>query len=477
MTKNMRCIALCAAFVVALTSQTALAKKVKLPDLPDKLGKDGLVIMQVGPHHKWHNAEVRIKKSKKGNAHDGFFVRKLKPGKYTLESVKRISGFSSTITHNVTHFAIMPINREFEIHAGKVTHLGLQYLLEDPKNDKSDEAGEFIAMAFENTGSEHAFLTEYYPELAANVTADDVVTDPHDYVNDKLPMARRILIQLSIAEVLQRRKNGIESDGLRNRAAVDISESNYVVGDLGLVARVGSDKNLEYLESHTVDRIAQIRFSGKNPWFYSRTGNLYKLNGSELVRVDNKPADFLVTGGAMLNDDGLVLSDRRFHFLVSQDQGASWTESDTVGLANKQFVYSKFSAGSDSVFAIANDRAYLMKKTAVAKIDRNSGQVSEMKLPKKLAKHVAKIFETQAGMFALTNQFGEKSLLYHKATGSDEWVKNEIVNYNGCKVSFANDTGKDIFAHCGPTRKELALVSGDYGKSWYRRQAASTTDN
>ena len=69
-------------------AQSALADKIKPPKLPDTLGNDGLVFMQLGPQ-AWEDAVVKLSNGKRAAAVDGYFVFKLAPGKYRVNNVKR----------------------------------------------------------------------------------------------------------------------------------------------------------------------------------------------------------------------------------------------------------------------------------------------------------------------------------------------------------------------------------------------------
>ncbi len=461
-------IALVAVIAVSL-SPTVVAEKVKLKPLPDKLGNDGLVIMQIAPYAKWRDAEVRFSDGSKGRAYDGFFVRKLRPGKYTIESVKRASGYSSDVVSQTTYYSILRVDREFEVQAGKVTHLGLQYLLENPENDGRTEGGEFFALAFDNKGSEHAFLSEYYPRLADNLSPNDVIADPHDYDNDKLPMIREVVVQLALADAVKARKNGSAIEGLRGSNAIEITESTYIVGDLGLIARAGTDGKPQYFALDSVDRVAQVQGSRDNPWFYTRAGDLYRLAGDDIEKVTTKPRSFLPSNGVMLSDNAIALSDRQFSFLISIDNGQSWKQSDVMAMKARQSVDTRFNVGIDNVFAIVDDRAVILGSSGVAAIDKATGVVSEFELPKSIAKNVHTLLETRAGMFAATLNPNWSARLYHRPVGSDEWEKNRIAKTWYCKVGTADASGEELTAECHGTK----MISRDYGKTWQLAQTAS----
>lgn len=448
-------------------SLPAFAEKLRLERLPDQLGDKGLLVAQIGPE-KWQDAEAELSDGTKHRLHRGFLVAALEPGRYTLSRVTRQAGIDYGLTTQTTRFSSLNLDREFEVVPGKVAHLGLTYLLEEPGKAAEGEGKQFIILSFENTGPEMRHLREFYPTLANTLEPGDVVTQPADYSNDKIQKIRELLYQLYAKEAARLAALGNEILGMGVSAPIEFTKSGLVVGDLGFLARKGSDGKLRLVVNDSLDRLSPLEFHAEDPWFHSREGDLYRIRDGAVVRVDSLPEDFYVTAGARLSETGILLSDRRFRFLVSGDGGTTWSRTDTLAASADQTLRVDFSAGDERVFAIGNDSSYFFKKPSAAIIDRASGEVREFDVPKKIKKGMRAVFETEAGLYVQTENAGSQpTTLYLRRHGTDKWVKNEVLNYFGCRVSFPDRTGKTISAFCGPNQN-VPLISVDFGETWQR---------
>ena len=457
--------------LVAATLACAVvsAEKLKLNKLPNQLDKKGLVIMQIGPS-QWDGAEIKLSNGKKSKIQAGFLVESLTPGQYSVESVTGLSGFNYGVISHTTTYSTLTIGRDFEVLPGSITNLGLLYVLEQ-SDHKNTEDKEVFALSFDNKGAVSQYLQQYYPTLSANISADDIILAPHTYSNDKLPEIRNILYRLYAESAYRLYKAGNEFLGMLIASPVQLTESGYAVGDLGLIAQPNDDGKLNILANDSVARLSQVKYSEAAPWFFSQSGDLYRMDGARLVPVQSKPDDFHVASAAMLSDTAIALADRRFNFLVSMDVGQTWQQSDHLSLPDNQSLSIDFAAGADRIYAMGRDSAWLMKKPAAAILDRSTGEVSDFELPKKIKKHMKAIFETEAGLYVQTEKAGSTPTTLHLLrTGSDKWEKSEVMRYFGCRVAFPNQSGRDITALCGP-RKDVLVYSRDYGQTWERGQA------
>lgn len=461
------CFRLSVAFFLVfglMLSGTASAEKLKLRKLPDNLGKNGLVTMQIGPHTTWRSAKLEFASGKMYEAHDGFFVAKLRPGTYTIHTIRAKAGWDSVKTAEV--YDIVTVDRRFTVEAGKVTHLGLQYFLADPKNGRGNEERRYMTLAFKSQGPERAYLKEYYPALAATLSPDDVVLAAHEYADEKLQAVREILITYYAKGAYDALKSGRSVSGMRSSLPVEITASNFIIGDLGLVARAGSNGKFEYLETGTVSRIGQLEFPGDAPWFFSRTGTVYNWQGETLAPVSTLPDDFLPNNGALLGSGEAVLTDRRFRLLTSTNSGKSWSVYDELSLPENQSVSTSFSSGVNNVFAMATDPAYFFKKSATVTIDRKSALISELVLPKKVRNGIQGIYETDAGLFVHSQVRLDPTKLHFLRSGAREWVSNTVSTYFGCTISFPTRQGTEVRALCGTSQYPAYLSSKDFGASW-----------
>ena len=453
----------CIFLLTSLTlSTTASAGKIKLRKLPDRLDKHGLVVMQLGPHALWQSAELEFVNGKDFRAHEGFFVAALAPGTYTIESVQTQAGWDSLKSAYVLD--ILDLGRKFEIQAGKVTHLGMTYFLADPKNGYGNEKRRYVPLVFKASGSERSYLQEYYPKLAASIDPSDVILSPYEYSDAKLSSVRELLVSLYAKRAYEAMQSDYGLRGMQSSKPIEITKSNFVIGDLGIVARVGSNGQFEYLETGTVSRIAELEFASATPWFYSRTGMIYGWDKDQVSPVTSLPRDFLATNGAMIDDKKVVLTDRRFNILTTSDSGQSWSRYNKQSSRENQSVSSQFTLGASRLFVMADSTA--------AVVDRESTNVSELVLPKKIRKGIQGVYETDAGLFVHSQVGLKPTKLHFLADGADEWISNTTENYFGCSIHFPDTHGPDVRAICGNSKYPTYLRSQDYGKTWHRYQPA-----
>ncbi len=458
-------------FVLTLAAPMAQAAKVKLKKLPDSLDRHGLVVLQLGPT-QWNNATVALSPGKNSSAHDGFFIEKLKPGKYTLDSVTRVTGGGSSsfmgTTVTTTNYARLPIQREFTVEAGKITHLGLLYLVHQPGKTNEDGAQVFI-LPFSNPGPEQGYLQKYYPDLFATLSPDDVIVPDHESVNDKLKDIRKIVYGLYADDGFKLRAKGLDSNNLN--LPVLFSESGWAFGDLGIVAR--PDKNrVTILKNDSVDRLGHVGTLGDAEWFFSQAGGVFHTGGNRLVEAQSIPDGFLASNGFMLGPDSMVLVDNQFNFLLTRDNGQSWSHTTDYSVGKKRVVRVSHSVTGGRAYVIGHDYKLLSKKGRVVVIDRATGQMEPFEAPPKILKKMVAAFETDAGLIVQTE--GNTTALHFRRKGEQEWVKNEIMNFFGCEVSVPSPGGERIDAICGFGR--LHLVSHDFGQTWYSAQPALSSN-
>ncbi len=162
-------------------SACAVAPQRGYAPLPDRLTDQGVVVAEV---HGFTGEEININSRTRAYLHNRHLVLPLSPGKYTLNSIS-----STTKAGNYIHTNSLPLNREFEVKAGKVTNLGLVLIAFDPQNKSK-----FFAYALDNTPAAQRYLRASHPALAASLNAGDFVLAPGKYVPaDKTPMVRKLV--------------------------------------------------------------------------------------------------------------------------------------------------------------------------------------------------------------------------------------------------------------------------------------------
>ncbi len=445
--------------LITCLAQSALADKIKPPKLPATLGNDGLVFMQLGPQ-AWEDAVVKLSNGKRAAAVDGYFVFKLAPGKYRVTNVSVTTTLGTKVTEK------LKLGLEFEIRPGKVTSLGMQYLIADPGNPGRYTEQQYAVLPLGNPGAERAFLQHYYPRLAANLADDAIEMAPYDYKNNSLPEIRRMLLRFYAKKAYKAMENGDEQRRFGVLPIV-VTDSLMIVGDLGLVA-FNNGGELEIADTGTVERIDQVKFTGGQPWFFSRAGHLYRLQDKKLETMPRQ--DFYPISAARWGDR-IVLSDRHLRLLVSTDNGASWSQDNGVAVADSESLRSDFTLGSGRLFVLAQDPKFVFRLMPHAVLEPGSGAAVSWTLPKDMGKNFQRLLENDAGLFVHTQRYKKPAYLHFKPTGSDQWRTRLITEEPHCKVAFADVSGAKLSARCGAT----VLVSDDNGESWKSLSKAAFT--
>lgn len=224
------------------------APVIKPADLPDQLHETGMVMLQIAPTRTWGKAVVSIPGAGKREAHHGFYLQELKPGRYIVDSVKLTSGYSSSYNTRTTHFKRLDLGFEFQIHPGKVTDLGLVYLRPD------QDGKQYNILRFQNGDTPKRYLKQFHPALAGNLRSDQIVRAEGQYDNDRIDQIRRVLV-----EDMDKKPNRKIGDGpdLTTVFPAIFQQDNYLTGDLGTLADKTSPggNKVQFIETGTLEHL------------------------------------------------------------------------------------------------------------------------------------------------------------------------------------------------------------------------------
>lgn len=242
--------------------------------------------------------------------------------------------------------------------------------------------------------------------------------------------------------------------------------SDLLVGELGLIARIDLAGGFHLIDTGTLDRIAALDTQGQTRFLLTRSGELLALHEESVERL-TVPVGFRAMAGTELNDSSIALVDRRFRFAISHDSGETWQIDTTYATDDDQELIPILQGGESRIVAIGSDHEPIyFKDGEVVQIDRQTGQLSVLELPRKIRNNMTRVFETEAGLYIQTEDAGKPTTLNFLANGSDEWIKNVVGSYYGCNVSFTDSTGNNIEAQCGVREHPAHLESSDRGRTW-----------
>ncbi|MFW1678170.1 hypothetical protein ACFVYJ_10360 [Pontibacter sp. JAM-7] len=453
---------LCLLILCGLLGGCFAGNTTKPATLPSQLTQSGMVMLQISPTLSWGKAEIAIEGEVERKAHNGFYLNELKPGKYVMQSLTLTSGYASSYNgvsqKNTTYYKRLRLDFEFEIKAGQVTNLGMVYIHPDRKGDR------YNILRLKNGDSGWRYLQDYHPVLAKNLSADQMRLVDAQYVNEQIDVIRTAL--LSDMHNPPKGKVGDTPDLTLLYPAI-YKHHQYLVGELGTLlddsARPANTS--KFYNTGTLDRITGFSFTGERAWFLSERGKVLRRAGDRLTEVA-VPKDFFAIRGALYADLGVVLVDRNFNLLVSDDDGVSWTKYSQGVLPGEEMPDGNFNMTHNGVYAIGRQYAWIGGHSTAVFVDMELGLVSPFKLPKGIANDLRSIYNTDLGIFLHGVDSGNPDKVYFKADGDDQWQVNEILIYRGCQLSFPENTGEKVIAECRVLEGKKNLVSVDFGKTW-----------
>lgn len=405
--------------------------------LPDRLADQGVVIAEV---HGFEGQEVNINGRRYAYLHNRHLVLPLSPGKYTLTSISNTINDGRYINTNS-----LPLNREFEIKAGKVTNLGLILFVFDPKDKKK-----FFTMVLDNTPAAQRYLRASHPALAANLDAGDFVLAPGKYLPaDKLPMVRKVVAS---------------SRGMWSRAMEPGISPTVVAGPAGLVGEYvmkdGKAVDLKILETDTLAHAVNVSRLGDRHFIAMSDGRLFLLAKGRLETV-NPPTGAAPLVKARLAPGGLVVIDERMTAFWSRDNGRQWHTYAAAQLPPEE---------STGAIGIETDDAgffFYTKKTKAPRVlytDAASIAFASLPLPPEVT-GIEKVVSKKAGVFVeqSENSLFKDDVLYFKAKDSSTWEPRKGPG-SFCVFRFEDEVGTRLRSSCGISQKPHGSTDG--GKTW-----------
>jgi hypothetical protein len=321
------------------------ASKSSIPDLPDKLAEQGLLVarLYMPGSASWDNAKVEIDgKLHPSGLRDGFIAIALSPGEHYLPQLriegrllsyedsgssglrKVRGGGGAPIYYYVpggsgvrTYFTTLAVMRRFQIEAGKITNLGLMvYLADDPKESSGGSSRQYHAVALDNSAEIGYYLETNYPALMGTLADHTPKLAPGNYLDPKkLPELRRYIAALEA----------------KGKKIISSGTTAVLYGDAGtLVAakpKPGGGSVFEVLDTGTLANIVDARRADDRLVFLTSEAKLLTYEGGKLS-MTGIPYRIHPVKMSSIGKDNLTIVDNRMSIMTSQDGGAHWSKYD-----------------------------------------------------------------------------------------------------------------------------------------------------
>lgn len=283
------------------------------PPLPESLENTGIVFFHV-PESPWVAGTVIINGREHGSLDRRMFALSLKPGKYTLDSLRTYGSSYSGVTATVTTYNFLNLNREFEIRANEVTCLGSMFIEKASPGDAKES--KYRVLTFADTTLAREYLARVKPSLAGSLAESQYRMAEYDrYGDEKFLRGVRKYLANRLAAQVEKSKEKVTK--------------RYVTGELGVILELKGTavKKIHYMP--TMDRLDFIGESGKTGYFLSSLGQLSALKEDGRMRPLSSPGNFWPRNGRLLGGRLMALASAEGDLALSKDEGANWQVVDT----------------------------------------------------------------------------------------------------------------------------------------------------
>jgi hypothetical protein len=445
-------------FVLSLLAGCASAPQ--RPQLTDSIENDGLVVAEVqglGRLARRNHGDVYIKGEDKRNnyvrLYDNYLVRRLPPGRYTMEEIQQTSPERGTGGMIVK----LPVHIDFTVRAGEVTNLGQLLLIPD---ESDPQFRRFAVRAVDNSADIRHFLQAYYPKLNASISKDTLAPGKYSQGQDLQLLRRHIALKIG----------GYKSSGVR-----------YVVGPAGTLARLerapdGRIKNLRLLDSPITSglRTQAEQQEYDRFGFISNDSRLFLINAGQVEAV-TLPIDHPVSL-FLFRDRGVIITDNKFNLYTSNDNGRVWQHSSGAFLDTSDEVPPPVNwictdCSPNLLGGIAEDgNGYYVYHKDPARLvyaTYDSAEYQPITLPRD-ADNIVTLTARQSGLFlekrisVLTPATAHP--FFVRPRGSTEWETRYKPKTFCDRLEFLDDTGQRLRLDCSGDFYE----SSDGGVNWRR---------
>ena len=286
------------------------------PEIKNKLEGKGLVVAEI-ESLTWNGSYISIKKlDGKGNvfsshstldfdekSHIGVVL--LAPGEYVIDQFSLLLG-RTTYTSK--------INITFTVRANHITNLGkLKPIAYHSADEEKYYKPKMSYFRFDNTENAKRQLKERYPQLTSEIAQ----------MSKDLP---------SKAELMALRKSMTENYPYANQGppffVSKLPGTSFLVGDLGLLAKLGADTPKVYTTG-TTEILFPVSKLYQRPLIQSEFGRLFKLIESENVLDEiKKPEGFEFANGFRLNDGDILLISDESKIALADAENETWRVVD-----------------------------------------------------------------------------------------------------------------------------------------------------
>ncbi|HEX9628137.1 MAG TPA: hypothetical protein VGA00_14445 [Acidiferrobacterales bacterium] len=416
------------------------------PALPAQLAGHGLLVAEIRREQPLHDdTAVVIGGRPVGRVHRGYLALPLAPGDYTLDAVVDVPrGVGARVDRTVA------VDRAFEIHAGKVTSLGLLMWLGGRPNTPDSELA-----ALDNSSAMRDYLALHYPSLYAGLGPDAVEAAFGPYASPTALDALRREIARSTLSLWAGIDAGFDAPAI-------------AVGPAGTIARVTRDAHGTVtsalpFDTGTLANVAGASRAGDRYGFLTADNRLFLLERGEL-RALAIPASLRAVTVQLFGAHGIALVDGRLVIHASSDDGETWRPHAQFALdlpADADAVGVHGGMGPDAVYlyTVRNDGG----RPRVLASPLDTVAFSAVPIPGEV-KSISQLVARRVGLFLNPGAGHARRAFHFRPAGGAIWEKRVFPSEgSGCRLEFPDADGQTVIAVC-PARYR----STDGGRGWAR---------
>jgi hypothetical protein len=381
---------------------------------------------------------------------DAFVVVALAPGAHTLNSLGGYGGY----VDDRQMYRTYPIERRFEIQAGRITSLGTLVLIPDSR----DPEKKFLTVALRDSEDMDVYLRTTHPDLHRSLKDKNIHYAPGKYVDDaELDAIRRI-----IAVAKARRTNP------RSRLP-------YAYGPLGTLARFKTNNRneltVEIMPTGTRTGVISCVSDGARVNCLSQDSALHEMTATTF-RTIKLPFPTRIAFLHRFQGNGLLVVDGHQNIHASTDAGRSW-KSDNRYAKQTTSAYLwqyKFTEGKQGFYLLSGVHAVGGWEPLLFYGRYRPLGIEAVSLPPGYY-DFAGVVETEAGVVLGPTRpdlfVFDKNVFHFRPNGSTEWRRHG--GPPGSCVGLDTDQHRRVlYTYCQKGGEER-YASHDQGMTWQKK--------
>ncbi len=430
-----------------------------IPELPEKLGVEGVVIGQLVDVNalKGFVRGVILTNGKEITLDRGYFAAALAPGNYQVKELYTHSfGMSMKVQRSY------PLNLPFTVKEKQVTNLGALVFL---PADGAPDTPRFLLSRADNSSDIPRLFRKFYPQLIADEALMHVNLAEGSYLNSQQIESLRRHIVTKHWDIWKK---------TNNRA----NTTRLVADEFGTFARVRYDAENKIADLKIIDMggFSNLMGDGWEPMTHryaaiSDDQRFFIWENDKLVERSLSAGNLQSPSVHPVGAKGLVITDSDCVFYTSQDDGGSWVFDSS--LKKKKCGYMKVASGSDGYYVYIANLSALENVPAVVLYSPHGQRAlqpmpmpAELKQIRDIQEHAGKLFvESNRGHDRVVSINGEKSnseAYFVRGIHDTDWKQLSLPSYGCSRLIFLDAAAEHLRISCSNDWYE----SQDSGRSW-----------